>query len=313
MRCRSPTNFLRWRECSVQFERRSAVPAKLRCLITNATEPQLLAAAQYAFEHLNTAIDALRKPLRHMPLVISCEPTISMKWLIPRLNDFYQRHPDIQLHIFASGGPVAFQRDGVDVALRRNDFRWDPSVHAEKVCDEWVGPLCAPTLLKRKQLQLASQKVLHTSSRKAAWPNWRNVTKTAADHTGSQTYEHFYLTLQAACAGLGVAIGSVFMVGRRWLADAWLHRSGLCVTARNIVCFRWCRFRRILVGYFFCSGCENKCGIPCLKGISRNTVRRYLRFYRISESRLANLVSFGARTLDELICSTSKGCAFLSM
>ena len=37
------------------------------------------------------------------------------------------------------------------------------------------------------------------------------------------------------------------------------------------------------------------------------------RFCRISESRLANLVSFGARTLDELICSTSKGCAFLSM
>src|SRR5471030_916899 len=39
MRCRSPTNFLRWREWSVQFEWRSAVPAKLRCLITNATEP----------------------------------------------------------------------------------------------------------------------------------------------------------------------------------------------------------------------------------------------------------------------------------
>jgi len=188
------------------FERRN------RGVFLTPQGEQLLAAAQYAFEHLNTAIDALRKPLRHMPLVISCEPTISMKWLIPRLNDFYQRHPDIQLHIFASGGPVAFQRDGVDVALRRNDFRWDPSVHAEKVCDEWVGPLCAPTLLKRKQLQLASQKVLHTSSRKTAWPNWRNVTKTAADHTGSQTYEHFYLTLQAACAGLGVAIGSVFMV-----------------------------------------------------------------------------------------------------
>src|SRR5471030_2896098 len=39
MRCRSLTNFLRWREWSVQFEWRSAVPAKLRCLITNATEP----------------------------------------------------------------------------------------------------------------------------------------------------------------------------------------------------------------------------------------------------------------------------------
>ena len=172
---------------------------------------QLSVAAQYAFGHLNAALEALRKPAHHLPLVVSCEPTISMKWLIPRLGDFYQRHPDVQLHIFASGGPVAFQRDGVDVALRRNDFKWDAGVHAEKVCDEWVGPVCAPALLKRKQLHLPSQRILHTSSRKNAWASWRAVTNTPAAHSGSQTYEHFYLTLQAAGAGLGVAIGSVFM------------------------------------------------------------------------------------------------------
>lgn len=187
------------------FERRN------RGVFLTPQGEHLWAAAQYAFEHLNTAMDALRKPVRHLPLVVSCEPTISMKWLIPRLGDFYRRHPDIQLHIFASGGPVAFQRDGVDVALRRNDFKWDAGVHVEKVCDEWVGPVCAPALLKRKQLHLPAQRILHTSSRKSAWAGWRAVTNTTAAHTGSQTYEHFYLTLQAAGAGLGVAIGSVFM------------------------------------------------------------------------------------------------------
>ena len=187
------------------FERRN------RGVFLTPQGEHLWAAAQYAFEHLNTAMDALRKPVRHLPLVVSCEPTISMKWLIPRLGDFYRRHPDIQLHIFASGGPVAFQRDGVDVALRRNDFKWDAGVHVEKVCDEWVGPVCAPALLKRKQLHLPAQRILHTSSRRNAWAGWRAVTKTTAAHTGSQTYEHFYLTLQAAGAGLGVAIGSVFM------------------------------------------------------------------------------------------------------
>src|SRR5471030_654576 len=47
------------------FERRN------RGVFLTPQGEQLLAAAQYAFEHLNTAIDALRKPLRHMPLVIS--------------------------------------------------------------------------------------------------------------------------------------------------------------------------------------------------------------------------------------------------
>lgn len=188
------------------FERRN------RGVFLTAQGEQLLAAVQYAFGHLNTAVEALRKPAHHLPLVLSCEPTISMKWLIPRLPDFHRRHPDIQLHIFASGGPVAFQRDGVDVALRRNDFPLDAGLHAEKVCDEWVGPVCAPSLLKRRQLDLASHKLLHSASRKHAWAAWRSVTGTSAAHNGSQTYEHFYLTLQAASAGLGVAIGSAFMV-----------------------------------------------------------------------------------------------------
>ncbi|NMM27861.1 MAG: LysR family transcriptional regulator [Glaciimonas sp.] len=187
------------------FERRN------RGVFLTPQGKQLWAATEQAFERLDAAIDALRKPVRHVPLVVSCEPTISMKWLIPRLSDFYKQHPEVQLHIFTSGGPVAFQRDGVDVALRRNDFNWGTGVHAEKVCDEWIGPVCAPTLLKRRQLHLPLQKVLHTSSRMTAWANWRSVSKTDADHNGSQTYEHFYLSLQAACAGLGVAIGSVFM------------------------------------------------------------------------------------------------------
>ena len=172
---------------------------------------QLKAATQQAFERLDAAMEALRKPARHVPLVVSCEPTISMKWLIPRLGDFYGRHPEVQLHIFASGGPVMFQRDGVDVALRRNDFNWDAKVHAEKVCDEWIGPVCAPALLKGQQLDLPMHKVLHTASRKTAWANWRSVSKTDTGSSASQTYEHFYLSLQAASAGLGVAIGSVFM------------------------------------------------------------------------------------------------------
>ena len=69
------------------FERRN------RGVFLTPQGEQLLGAAQYAFEHLNTVMESLRKPVRHLPLVVSCEPTISMKWLIPRLGDFYRRHP----------------------------------------------------------------------------------------------------------------------------------------------------------------------------------------------------------------------------
>jgi len=63
MRCRSPTNFLRWRECSVQFERRSAVPAKLRCLITNATEPETYIKVKGVWKYLYRAVDKQGKTI----------------------------------------------------------------------------------------------------------------------------------------------------------------------------------------------------------------------------------------------------------
>lgn len=188
------------------FERRN------RAVFLTPQGVLLQAATQQAFEQLGTAIEALRKPVHNAPLVVSCEPTISMKWLIPRLGSFYRQHPDLQLHIFAAGGPVAFQRNSVDVALRRNDFAWESTVHAKKVCDEWIGPVCAPTLMERHRLDLSAQRLLHTASRKSAWQNWRAVTNVDIGCESSQTYEHFYLSLQAACAGLGVAIGSTFMV-----------------------------------------------------------------------------------------------------
>jgi LysR family glycine cleavage system transcriptional activator len=188
------------------FERRN------RGVFLTPQGKQLRDAAQQAFARLDAAIDALRKPVRNAPLVVSCEPTLSMKWLIPRLSDFYQQHPEVQLHLFSSGGPVAFQRDGIDVALRRNDFHWGDEIHAEKVCDEWIAPVCSPALLTQGSLHLPAHKVLHTTSRMNAWANWHSISKTDIGHGDSQTYEHFYLSLQAACAGLGVAIGSVFMV-----------------------------------------------------------------------------------------------------
>ena len=188
------------------FERRN------RGVFLTAPGAQLRDAVQQAFERLDAALDAVRQPARPAPLVVSCEPTIAMKWLIPRLGDFYQRHPDVPLHLFASGGPVAFQRDAVDVALRRNDFAWDGGLHVEKVGDEWIAPVCAPALLLQGKLDLSAQRLLHTASRPSAWAHWRAAGKHDGGGQGdSQTYEHFYLSLQAACAGLGVAIGSVFM------------------------------------------------------------------------------------------------------
>ena len=184
-------------------------------------------------------MQAIRQPLAPPPLVVSCEPTLAMRWLIPRLGRFRTRFPDIELHLVAAGGPIRFERGHVDLALRRNDFHWGGECHAEPVAREWIAPVCAPALLAQGRLDLERHCLLHTASRADAWQRWRAASGCAAGPAGagaaggrhSAHYEHFYLSLQAAGAGLGVAIASIYMVeeelaGARLVAPAAFVADG---------------------------------------------------------------------------------------
>ncbi|MFZ6654188.1 LysR substrate-binding domain-containing protein [Undibacterium sp. TJN19] len=146
------------------------------------------------------------------PLVVSCEPTIAMRWLIPRLGQFRQLHPELEIHLFAAGGHVDLRHGHIDLALRRNDFAWDAHYHVAQVAHELIAPVCIPNLLKQGKLQLNQQCLLHTASRPDAWPQWQKFSGQAVRGKSRATYEHFYLSLQAACAGLGVAMASAYMV-----------------------------------------------------------------------------------------------------
>ncbi|MEV5974526.1 LysR substrate-binding domain-containing protein [Streptomyces sp. NPDC051921] len=145
------------------------------------------------------------------PLALSCEPTLLMRWLIPRLPDLAARHPELTVHLSAGGGPVAFARDTVDAALRRDDFPAPEGVSRVPLFEEWIGPVCRPELAARLRSG-APVPLLHTSTRSAAWDDWRRLTGLTTTAASEQVFEHFYLALQAAAAGVGVAVGPYALV-----------------------------------------------------------------------------------------------------
>lgn len=151
----------------------------------------------------------LRADAKPAPLVVSCEPTIAMRWLIPR----QARCPE-RIHLLAAGGPVDFVRDRIDVALRRDDFRRASTLHAEPVVNEWMGPVCAPSLAPALLRPRTGRplRLLHARTRPKAWANWLSATGRNLDGATHDHYEHFYLSLQAAAAGLGVSMASWHMV-----------------------------------------------------------------------------------------------------
>ncbi|GKQ59349.1 LysR family transcriptional regulator [Sphaerotilus sp. FB-3] len=175
----------------------------------------LLEACTEAMERLAEALRQVRAPAVELPLVLSCEPTIAMRWLIPRLPAFRERFPQHQIHLLTAGGPVDFARDRVDLALRRNDFNWGTTCHAEPVAPELTGPVCSPAVAQAVAtglLPARKPKLLHARTRPTAWQRWVELGGCSPDAGASEHFEHFYLSLQAAGAGLGWAIGSAYMV-----------------------------------------------------------------------------------------------------
>ncbi len=191
------------------FERRSR-----RVFLTDAGR-KLATAAREGFALVETAVREIQEEVRAPALVVSCEPTLLIRWLIPRLPDFQGRHPDVSIHLVAGGGPVTLGR-GIDLAIRRNDFVRAEAVHATPLFCERTGPVCrvdkvAEFFDRADSVPLPALRddavLLHSRSRPDAWEAWAGLADCRTFGRRAQNFEHFYISLQAAVAGIGVAIG----------------------------------------------------------------------------------------------------------
>jgi LysR family transcriptional regulator, glycine cleavage system transcriptional activator len=170
---------------------------------------RLAGAVADALTLLSSAARQARHSAHPGPLVLSCEPTLLIRWLIPRLSALSEIAPGLDLHLSAAGGPVDFGREGIDLAIRRNDFPLPPGAHALWLFDEMTGPVATPELAQRltTAADMAGLPRLHTRTRPSAWDDWARCHKTTLPPSPARTFEHFYLSLQAAASGLGIAIG----------------------------------------------------------------------------------------------------------
>lgn len=159
-----------------------------------------------AFKLIQSSIDQLRPG----PLTLSCSESIMMYWLIPRIASFQQANPLVELRYNMSHGPVDFVRDDIGIAIRLSSIEPPRDAVVTRVIDEWVGPVCSAEYLQASQIQshsdLARARLLVSRTRPAAWAQWLEAAEQVGpDLAVADTFEHFYLLIQAAKCGLGVA------------------------------------------------------------------------------------------------------------
>lgn len=166
---------------------------------------QLLASSMNrALALVNGAIDTLQDRGAKRPVVLSCERSVAMRWLIPRLSAFQDRHPDIELHLSVGGGPLDFSRDQVTLALRRLDFPVHPDWTVTPLMPESMGPVMAPALLPG--FLSGDYVALAARTRPQGWDDWLAQTPAHAAPRSTRWLDHHFLMVESAAAGLGVAL-----------------------------------------------------------------------------------------------------------
>ena len=165
-----------------------------------------------AFQALNAGVQKLSQ-VKTNCLDVSCEPTLTMRWLMPRISNFYEHNPNTDVRLSTAGGPVILSSSGSSLAIRRDDFELIQDYRKIPLVDEWVGPVVCPEYWQRVKNDLSTIKLIHSDTRPKAWASWSNRAGYESLLNNSyQTFAHFYFCFQAAVDGLGAAIGSYPLV-----------------------------------------------------------------------------------------------------
>ncbi|MGL5949615.1 MAG: transcriptional regulator GcvA [Aeromonas sp.] len=163
------------------------------------------------FVALGEATDKVLARQAKGALTVSLQPSFAIQWLVPRLLQFSQLHPDIDVRIKAVDMNEGSLTDDVDVAIYYGRGGW-ANLRCDKLHTEYLIPVCAPALLTgakplRTPHDLTSHTLLHDTSRRD-WQAWfRQLAIEAPNVNQGPLFSHSSMVIQAAIHGQGVALG----------------------------------------------------------------------------------------------------------
>jgi len=135
---------------------------------------RLLPGVQRGMSELSRAVDQLRQDRTSGLLNITLLGSFLQKWLLPRLGDFYQKHPEVDLRFNASRELIDFMSTDFHAAVRYGRGDW-PQTQSEKMLDDWVFPVASPALVAKVGRietigDFSKYPLLHSSSE--PWVDW---------------------------------------------------------------------------------------------------------------------------------------------
>lgn len=171
-----------------------------------------------AFADIARATDQLRSTQSHSVLTLRGYTTFLVRWLLPRLPDFQQRHPEIEVRLVAAANSVRFDRDAVDAGIRYGEGNWR-TWQSDLLFNDELVPVCSRRYLEThgagsQEALISKGTLLHHNLRPNDWPEWLEAARLSGVKPKEDKYfEDLGIIYETARAGMGMAIMQKSYIG----------------------------------------------------------------------------------------------------
>jgi LysR family glycine cleavage system transcriptional activator len=154
-------------------------------------------------------------------------PTFAATWLIPRLPEFFDAHPDVSIDLASALHPIDFDVSPFDAAIQRATMA-SKDADVVHLLDESLIMVAAPHLIGAGEplsaTDLASYPLIQLATRPELWNDWFARADTAPiERLQGPRVQHFDMVISAAQAGLGIALlPEIF--AEQTIASGTLHK-----------------------------------------------------------------------------------------
>lgn len=181
-----------------------------------------LPAVQDALDGIARAVERIAADPHARVLTVTAAPVFAMGWLIPRLADFHNRHPELEVRLDTSLELLDLTASDVDVGIRYTANPDYPGLCVDLLFHEQPAVICSPEMARRIQRpeDLRHCTLIHTRTQVG---KWRAVLAAlgveGVDLDRGPHFTHDSLALEAAANGLGVAIVNLNVVAQHWIDE----------------------------------------------------------------------------------------------
>jgi len=181
------------------------------------------AVVQRALDDIERGTQALKALKAPVGIRLRTGPSFALRWLVPRLGDFYARHSGMRVFVNAVFGVLYPEQCDFDLAVESSRGKI-AGMHSELLMEEHLVPVCSPEYLKQHEFlktpkSLERCTLLHDAepwvgaAEDAEWRYWLN--KVGISNVSTNQGRFFSLSnmaLEAALTHQGVAIGRTSLV-----------------------------------------------------------------------------------------------------